>query len=230
MPKGNIYLVPTVLHEEALHTIPNYVHEITEAIEIFFVEDERTARRYLRKSGYKKSFDEIIMLRIDEQNISECLHYLLQGKDVAILSEAGVPTVADPGADIVKLAHQSDIRVIPLIGPSSILLALMASGFNGQQFSFKGYLPIKSVDRKAAIKQLEQKLLQTGETQIFIETPYRNNALIEDVIEVCNKNTLFCIAANLTGPNEYVKTKSIAEWKQQKPHLEKIPAIFLLGN
>lgn len=230
MPKGNIYLVPTVLHEEALHTIPNYVHEITKATEIFFVEDERTARRYLRKSGYKKDFDEIIMLRIDENNISECINFLLRGKDVAILSEAGVPTVADPGADIVKLAHQADIRVIPLIGPSSILLALMASGFNGQQFSFKGYLPIKSNERKAAIKQLEQKLLQTGETQIFIETPYRNNALIEDVIEVCNKNTLFCIAANLTGPDEFVKTKNIAEWKQQKPHLEKIPAIFLLGN
>lgn len=230
MTKGILYLVPTVLHAEALHTIPRYVHETTASIEIFFVENERTARRYLRKTGYTKSFDEISIFSIDATTAGDCINYLLQGKDVAILSEAGVPAVADPGAAIVKIAHQSGIRVVPLTGPSSVVLALMASGFNGQQFAFKGYLPVKTHARKAAIKQMEHKIHQMGETQIFIETPYRNNALIRDILETCQAETLFCIAAHLTGPDEFIKTQSIASWRKYPPQLEKIPAIFLLGN
>lgn len=232
--KGKIYLVPTILHEEALHVIPEYVHQITKNIELFFVENERTARRYLRKIGYAKNFDSIIMIAIDisiaHNNLETYIQMVANGKDAAILSEAGVPAVADPGAEVVRLAHAYNIQVVPLIGPSSIILSLMASGLCGQRFCFHGYLPIKTHERKAVIKQLEQRIETTGETQIFIETPYRNNALILDVLQTCKNETLFCIAFSITGPDESIQTKSISAWKNSGVHLDKTPAIFLLGR
>lgn len=232
--KGKIYLVPTILHEEALHVIPEYVHQITKDIELFFVENERTARRYLRKTGYSKNFDEITMIAIDskisQNNLEQYIQLVAKGKNAAILSEAGVPAVADPGMEVVRMAHAVNIQIVPLTGPSSIILSLMASGLSGQRFCFQGYLPVKTNERKTAIKQLEHKLETTGETQIFIETPYRNNALVSDVLQTCRNETMFCIASSITGPDEKIQTKSIAAWKKSGVQLGKTPAIFLLGR
>ncbi len=230
---GKLYLIPTVLNENAVHVIPAYVHEITKSLTHFFVENERTARRYLRKSGFIKSFDEVILQPLNEhtspETISTYLDYLLKGNDCGLMSEAGVPAVADPGHLLVHKAHQNNIQVIPLSGPSSIILALMASGLNGQQFTFHGYLPVRQPERNKKIQQLEQKAA-SGETQIFIETPYRNNGLINDILQICAASTAFCIATDLTGPQESIKTKTIAEWRKQKPEPGKIPAIFLIGK
>lgn len=231
---GKLYLIPTVLNENALHVIPAYVHEITKSIHHFFVENERTTRRYLRTSGFAKSFDEVFLYPLNEHTtdkiISTYIKYImLASHDWGLMSEAGVPAVADPGHLLVQKAHSNNIQVIPLCGPSSIILALMASGLNGQQFSFHGYLPVRQPERNKKIRQLEQKAV-SGETQIFIETPYRNNAVISDVLQTCSPATAFCIATNLTGPDESVKTKSIAEWRKQKPEPGKIPAIFLIGK
>lgn len=230
---GKLFLIPTVLNENSLHVIPAYVHEITRSLNHFFVENERTARRYLRKSGFTKSFDEIILLPLNEHTspaeISTYLDYLLMGNDCGLMSEAGLPAVADPGHLLVQKAHENNVQVIPLTGPSSILLALMASGLNGQQFSFHGYLPVSQPERNKKLMQLEQRAM-AGETQIFIETPYRNNTLIADILQTCSPATAFCIAVDLTGENESVKTKTIAEWRKQKPAPGKIPAIFLIGK
>ncbi|MFN3939206.1 MAG: SAM-dependent methyltransferase [Chitinophagales bacterium] len=232
--KGKIYLVPTILNSEALYVIPAYVHAITNDVEIFFVENERTARRYLRKTGYEKNFDNILMVDLNANavppDLDQYMQLVLAGKNAAVLSEAGVPAVADPGTEVVRIAHAYNIQVIPLTGPSSIILSLMASGLNGQRFSFNGYLPVKSDERRKVIKQLEHRMETQNETQIFIETPYRNNALIADVLQTCKNETLFCIAASITGPNEKILTKKIAEWKKLTYQLEKVPAIFLLGR
>jgi 16S rRNA (cytidine1402-2'-O)-methyltransferase len=152
-----------------------------------------------------------------------------QGFDVAVISEAGCPGVADPGADVVKIAHQKEYKVVPIVGPSSVLLALMASGLNGQNFAFKGYLPVKSNERVKEIQVLEKRVINQRQTQIFIETPYRNNQLIEDVLKTCSPGTYFCIAANITSENEFIVTKTIQDWKNKIPDLHKIPSIFLLG-
>ncbi len=149
--------------------------------------------------------------------------------DVAVISEAGCPGIADPGADVVKIAHQKNIKVVPLVGPSSVVLALMASGFNGQNFAFKGYLPVKPNERTRELAKLEKRVQTQKQTQIFIETPYRNNPLIADILKTCSPSTLLCIAANITGENEFIATKSIQQWKKEVPDLHKIPVIFLLG-
>ncbi|MBC8047460.1 MAG: SAM-dependent methyltransferase [Fimbriimonadaceae bacterium] len=233
MQKGKLYLIPTILNAEALHVIPAYVHTITGELKVFFVENEKTARRYLRKTGYDKPFDEITILPLSEHTAeieyASYINYLQQGNSCGLLSEAGVPAVADPGSGFIKLCHLNTIQVIPLVGPSSIILALMSSGLNGQQFSFHGYLPVKQPDRNNKIQQIELKA-KSGETQIFIETPYRNNSMINDILQTCNASTLFCIASDLTGTKEFIQTKTVADWKKNKPSLEKIPTIFLLGN
>jgi len=230
---GKLFLIPTVLQEEALHVIPVYVHEITKTLDLFFVENERTARRYLRSSGYTRSFDEVILYPLNEhtppEEIAGYVQYLKKGKDAGLMSEAGVPAVADPGQLLVRLAHENGIQVVPLVGPNSILLAIMASGLNGQQFSFHGYLPVKQAERIKKIREMEQRVVK-GETQVFIETPYRNQSLINDVLTTCREHTLFCIASELTGKKESIRTKTIGEWKRQPPTLEKVPAIFLIGN
>ena len=230
---GKLYLIPTVLSEEALHVIPAYVHSVTKGLSHFFVENERTARRYLRKTGFTKSFDEVVLLPLNEhstpEEISNCFQYLKQGHDCGLMSEAGVPAVADPGHSLIMMAHENNVHVVPLVGPSSIILALMASGLNGQQFCFHGYLPVKSPDRIKKLQYLEQRI-KTGETQIFIETPYRNQAVLNDMLGHLNPSTLLCIASDLTGPKERILTKPVGEWKKQQPTLEKIPAIFLIGN
>jgi 16S rRNA (cytidine1402-2'-O)-methyltransferase len=198
------------------------------------VENEKTTRRYLRKNGYSKSFNEVIMLPLNEHTteaeIGNYQNYLLNNTDCGLMSEAGVPAVADPGHSMIRKAHENNIRVIPLVGPSAIILALMASGLNGQSFCFNGYVPVKQPARNKTILTAEQNLIQHKNTQIFIETPYRNNLMINDILHVCNPSTLLCIAADLTGKNEYIETRRIGEWRKRQPSLEKIPAIFLIGR
>ncbi|MBK9454852.1 MAG: SAM-dependent methyltransferase [Chitinophagaceae bacterium] len=229
---GTLYLVPTILSEEALHVIPQYVFDITNKLTVFFVENEKTARRYLRKSGFTASFETTPILPLNEHTdtatVSTYVEYLKQGTDCALMSEAGVPAVADPGSVLVRFCHQNNIRVVPLVGPSSILLALMGSGLNGQQFHFHGYIPVKQPQRKQYIQHMEAET-KKGVTQIFIETPYRNNAILQDIISACNSDVLLCIAYDLTGTKESIRTQPISYWKKHLPALEKIPAIFLLG-
>lgn len=229
---GTLFLVPTILSEEALHVIPQYVFDITNKLTVFFVENEKTARRYLRKSGFTASFETTPILPLNEHTdaatVSTYVEYLKQGTDCALMSEAGVPAVADPGSVLVRFCHQNNIRVVPLVGPSSILLALMGSGLNGQQFHFHGYIPVKQPQRKQYIQHMEAET-KKGVTQIFIETPYRNNAILQDILSACSSDVLLCIAYDLTGTKESIRTQPISYWKKHVPVLEKIPAIFLLG-
>ena len=198
----------------------------------FFVEDERSARRFLRAAGFDANFDEVKLMLINkhdpEQSLAPFLDVMKDGNDAGIISEAGCPGVADPGAAIVKAAHEQGIEVVPLVGPSSILLALMASGMNGQSFSFVGYLPIDKSERRSRIQQLEQLSAKQDQTQIFIEAPYRNNQLVADLFQQLNENTLLCIAANITMHNQFIRTQTVKQWKRSKIELIKQPAVFLL--
>lgn len=229
---ATLFLIPTPLNEEAIQVIPAYVHAITHRLRIFIVEDERTARRYLRKSGFTAAFEEVVLLPLNAhtspEDISSYMQHFRADAEIGLMSEAGLPAVADPGNVIVRMCHQQNIRVVPLSGPSSILLALMASGLNGQQFTFHGYIPVKNPDRKNYLQQMEMRA-RKGEAQICIETPYRNNQLLQDIIQHCQPTTLLCIAMDITGAQEKIKTQVLAEWKKQMPHLEKIPAVFILG-
>jgi 16S rRNA (cytidine1402-2'-O)-methyltransferase len=228
---GNVYLVPTVLSADALFSIPSYVTAIVQRLSVFYVENERTARRYLKSLDRNIVIDNLQLLPMNENqapDLALAKKLLLEGKDVGILSEAGCPAIADPGHLIVKLAHTINARVIPMIGPNSMLLALMASGMNGQNFQFVGYLPIKPPERTKMIRDLEQESERKKQTQLFIETPYRNNQLLKDILDNCKDYTQLCIAADITAPTEYIKTKTVKEWKKQLPDLHKRPAIFLL--
>ncbi len=227
-----LFLIPTFLSENE-HVLPEEVLEIARSLDEFVVENEKSARKFLKQIGTKIHQNNIIFHLLNEHTsaieISELLPILKKNKDIGLLSEAGCPAVADPGAAVVRMAHENNIPVKPLTGPSSILLALMASGLNGQSFAFHGYLPKDSVQRKAKISLLEKDAQKKKQTQIFIETPYRNLPLLNDIINVCSENTLLCIAYDLTSSNEFVKTKTIAAWKKQIPSLDKKPAIFLIG-
>jgi 16S rRNA (cytidine1402-2'-O)-methyltransferase len=232
MKKGKLYLIPTTLGDDALHTIPPYVVDIIQEIEEYIAERAKTARRFLKAAGIDKPLNTITVHELDKHNaknsIEEYLQNALKGTDIGLLSEAGCPGVADPGAEVVALAHQYGIEVVPLVGPSSILLALMASGMNGQQFTFHGYLPPKTPDRTRALKKLEQAAPRV--TSIFIETPYRNQQMIETMLNTLQPHTRLCIGANITLTSEYIVTKTIAEWQKTTiPNLHKQPTIFLIG-
>lgn len=235
MNKGKLYLIPTPLGEAALlsELFPPFNLDILNSINHYVVEDEKTARRNLRKMGIKKPIAELSFSSLNEHtNLTEIKNYLaplLNGENIGILSDAGCPGVADPGASLVKLAHTQGIQVIPLVGPSSILLALMASGLNGQSFTFNGYLPKEQQLRTAKIKELERVAIKHNQTQLFIETPYRNNHILDDVIAHCSATTLLCIACNIGEPNAFIKTAPVAHWKNNKIDLSKKPTIFLLG-
>lgn len=232
MKKGSLYLVPSTLGEKAVHTIPPYVLGTIKEVMHFIVENERSARRFLRSIGYRQDLDVVKMYPIGKHvEVEETIGYLKpveDGLDMGLISEAGLPGVADPGALVVKRAHLMGIKVVPLVGPSSIFLALMASGLNGQSFCFHGYLPIHSKDRKHALKNLEMLSISHNQTQIFMEAPYRNNKLLEDVLAACHDDTELCIAINITTKNERIHSRYIHEWKKQKPDLHKQPAIFLI--
>lgn len=228
---GKVWLIPTVLSPDALHTIPSYVTAAVQQLKVFFVEHERTARRYLKALDRNINIDELQLLPMDENQPPDTAlaRKLLQaGTSIGVLSEAGCPAIADPGHMIVQVAHSIDAPVIPMVGPNSMLLALMASGMNGQNFQFVGYLPIKPPERIRMIKELELQSQKKQQTQLFIETPYRNNQLLKDILDNCKDQTQVCIAADITGAEEYIRTRTVKEWRKALPELHKRPAIFLL--
>ena len=234
MDKGKLYLIPTILGEGTQEaTLPSTILKAIKEIDVFIVENLRTARRHIKKLDREKNIDATTFYsygKYDTLNLEQdFLPHILSGQNVGLLSEAGLPCVADPGSKIVAYAHDFQIDVVPFVGPSSILLALMASGLNGQNFAFTGYLPIDKTERTKIIKQLEELVKKTGQTQIFMETPYRNNQLIETLLKTCSNNTKLCTASDITLPTENIKTKTIAEWKQTKINLDKKPTIFLIG-
>lgn len=233
MEKGVLYLIPVPLSEEATQKSNTLFYlETINSISTYIVENEKTARKFLKEAGIKIPQSELTIHDYGKHkrnnNLAPFFKELMEGKDVGLMSEAGCPGVADPGAEIVAEAHKKGIKVVPLVGPSSILLALMASGFSGQSFTFNGYLPIDKLERSKRIKALEQLASSRKQTQIFIETPFRNNPLLDEILKSCNANTKLCIAANLTGPNEFIKTQTIYAWRKEKPDLHKQPAIFLI--
>lgn len=229
-----MYLLPVSLGDSPLdRVIPAYALEMINRIDHYAVEDLRSARRYLKKAGITKSINELQFYLLNEHSaeadLSVIMDILNSGTALALMSEAGVPAVADPGRELVALAHKNDILVVPLVGPSSILLALMASGMSGQDFRFHGYLPIKKPQRTQILKQIEKQARDTGSTQIFMETPYRNMSLMDDILNFCEGETKLCVAADITLPGEYIKTKTVHEWRTDPPQIHKRPAVFLLG-
>lgn len=231
MPIGTLYLFPVTLGEtEVSLVIPAHNIELIKNITVFIAEDAKNARRFLKQCGYPDlSKAEILLLNehTKHSELPELINPLFQGKDIGILSDAGCPGIADPGADVVKHAHQKNIKVVPLVGPSSIVLSIMASGFNGQNFAFNGYLPIEKSQRAKRIRELEQVMSKNNQSQFFIETPYRNTSLFEDLQLNLGNETLLCIGMNLTTASEKIITKSISEWKKtSKPELNKIPVVF----
>jgi 16S rRNA (cytidine1402-2'-O)-methyltransferase len=231
--KGILYLIPTTLGESSFDAVmPSSIRDTINKVDEFIVEDERTARRYLKKAGYEGSLDTVVLHLLNkhtqEHEAASFLSAVLQGKNAGIISEAGCPGIADPGAEVVKIAHEKGIKVVPLVGPSSILLSLMASGFNGQSFTFHGYLPRERGERIRKLKELERAARDKDQTQMFIETPFRNQHLLEDILAECNPSTPLCIACDITTNTEFIRTQPIIEWKKKVPDINKRPAIFLL--
>lgn len=235
MVRGKLYLIPTTLGAtEPLEVLPYSVKKMVEDITIFIVENEKTARRFIKQIVPKKPQASLKLLPLGKYvDVLEFKSYLddcFLGKSVGLLSEAGVPAIADPGAEMVKLAHKKGIEVVPLVGPSSILLAMMASGFNGQNFAFNGYLPIESSERKKAIKNLEKISANKQQSQIFIETPYRNSKMLEELIKTLRPSTSLCVACDITLPTQYIKTFLVSKWKTEKVDLHKRPTIFIIQS
>lgn len=231
--RGFLYLIPTTLGDnEPMEVVPYLVKEVIEKLDFFIVENEKTARKFIKRITPEKSQPSLKLFSLDKYAdklvVSTYLDICEKGISVGLLSEAGVPAIADPGAEIVKMAHQKNIRVIPLVGPSSIILAMMASGFNGQNFAFNGYLPIEASERKEAIKSLEKLSKDKNQSQIFIETPYRNEKLFIDLKSTLNPSTKLCVACDITLSSEYIKTLEIKDWKNEHPDLQKRPAIFII--
>lgn len=234
MPAGKLYLLPVPLGDNAdpKTVLPETVAKSIEFIDFYIVENEKTARRFIKAILPTKKQPELkISLLNKHTEASEHNAFIqpcMEGKNVGLMSEAGCPGVADPGAAIVKIAHEKGIQVVPLVGPSSILLAMMASGMNGQSFAFNGYLPIDKGDKKTALKNFEKLSEDKSQSQLFIETPYRNNKLVEDLLAMLQPNTHLCIAADITLPTEFIKTKTVAQWKKEKPDLHNRPCIFII--
>ena len=231
--KGKLYLIPSPLGEnDPAEVIPGPVLKSLEGFRTFVVEEVRTVRRYLSRAGLKGKIGELEFHELNEHTdaatVESYLRLFDNGNDVALIAEAGLPAVADPGAQLVALAHRHEIEVVPAVGPSSLMLALMASGLNGQSFAFTGYIPAKTEERKARLKQLEKLSGQLRQTQILIETPYRNDSLFGDILSVCSANTRVCVAANITMPDAYIKTRTVAEWKRSGLTIGKRPCVFLI--
>ncbi|MEG1838484.1 MAG: SAM-dependent methyltransferase [Bacteroidaceae bacterium] len=228
-----LYLLPVTLGDTTIESVlPAYNKEITLQIKHFIVEDVRSARRFLKKVDKDINIDSLTFYTLNKhtspEEISGYLKPLINGESMGVISEAGCPAIADPGADVVAIAQRKGLKIIPLVGPSSIILSVMASGFNGQSFAFYGYLPIEPDERTKMIKHLEQRAYNESQTQLFIETPYRNNKMMEDIIRNCRPQTRLCIAANITCEDEYIRTKTVKEWQGKLPDLSKIPCIFLI--
>lgn len=230
---GKVLLLPMLLHEEGWEAIPKEVDQWIKSCDVFFVENEKTTRRYFKKIWKEMVIDNyqwFTIHQVEEAQINNFIQILKSGKTIGIVSEAGCAGIADPGQLLVSAAQQLGATVKPYMGPSSILLSLMASGFNGQGFTFNGYLPIDTSERKKKIQQLEQIVTSNGIAQLFIETPYRNNQLLEAILQTCHPTTQLCIGVDITGPTESIKTATIQYWKNNKPELHKKLAIFILGK
>lgn len=231
--EGSLFLIPVTLGDTPIaKVIPDGNNGIVSGIKYFIVENVRTARRFLKKTDPSIVIDELTFFELNKHTdralIESYLNPLLQGHDVGLMSEAGVPAIADPGADVAAIAQQRGYRVVPLVGPSSILLSLMASGFNGQSFAFHGYLPIDNNERIKKIKQMENRIFNEDQTQIFIETPYRNEKLVEDIIKHCSPSTKLCIAINITCEDEYIRSLPVKKWANRLPDMHKKTCIFLI--
>lgn len=235
MNKGKLYLIPSPLGDnDPAEVIPGPVLGLLQGFRTFVVEETRTARRYLSRAGMKGRISELEFHELNEHTAPEQTESYLKlfenGNDVALISEAGLPAVADPGARLVALAHRHGIEVVPCVGPSSLMLALMASGMNGQSFAFCGYLPAKPDERKQQLKAIEKIASGTGQSQIFIETPYRNDAMLKDILEVCMPGTKLCIAADITLPDASIRTMTVAEWRKEGTVIGKRPCVFIIGR
>lgn len=231
--KGKLYLIPSPLGEnDPSEVIPGPVLKSLEGFRTFVVEEVRTARRYLSRAGLKGRIESLEFHELNEHTDQAAIEGYLKlfddGNDVALISEAGLPAVADPGAQLVALAHRHGIEVVPQVGPSSLMLALMASGLNGQSFAFCGYIPAKTEERRSRLRTLEKVSAQLKQTQIIIETPYRNDSLFSDILSVCNGSTRVCIAADITLPEAFIKTRKVSEWKKEKLVIGKRPCVFLI--
>jgi len=232
-PTGKLYLIPTRLGDDVpLEVLPISIKKVLEQVNHYIVENEKPARRFIKKVSPSKSQRSLIIHTVNKYtDVSEIPSYLtpcLNGESIGLLSDAGCPGIADPGAEVIKIAHQKGIQVTPLVGPSSILLAMMSSGMNGQNFTFNGYLPIEKNERKSAIKSLEKISLEKNQAQIFIETPYRNDKMLTDLKAILHANTRLCIACDITLTTEYITTKTIGEWKNQEINLHKRPTIYII--
>lgn len=231
--KGKLYLIPSTLGEnDPLEVLPATVKKVIEATSCFIVENQKTARRFIKRIAPEKPQPSLELFTLNKRTepteYDDFIAPCFQGRDVGIISEAGCPGIADPGAAIVALAHRNHIKVVPLVGPSSILLAMMASGMNGQSFAFNGYLPIDKSERKQVLKRLERVSREQSQSQLFIETPYRNDKLLQDLTQQLHQDTLLCVAADITLPTEYIKTLTVKQWKKETPDLHKRPAIFII--
>lgn len=232
-PLGKLYLIPTTLGEmNPEDVLPHTIKRTIDFIDHYIVENEKTARRFIKSVHPEKKQPDLKLFALNKHTAvsehNEFIKPLLEGKNMGLMSEAGCPGVADPGAVIVKLAHEKGIQVVPLVGPSSILLAMMASGMNGQSFAFNGYLPIDKSDKKTALKNLEKLSFDKNQSQLFIETPYRNNKFLEDLLQILQPNTLLCVACDITLPTEFIKTQSVNQWKKNKADLHNRPCIFII--
>ncbi len=231
--KGKLYLIPAPLGDnDPLEVLPAPVFEIVKHITTYVVEETRTARRFLSKYGLKGRMEELTFHELNEHtaetDAAAYVRLLEDGTDVGLMSEAGLPAVADPGSVLVRAAHEHDIEVVPFVGPSSLMLALMSSGFNGQSFAFNGYLPVKPEERRSKLRAIEKISAQTGQTQILIETPYRNDAMMADMLAALSTSTSICVAANITCPDAFIRTRTVAGWKKAPIVIGKRPCVFLI--
>jgi 16S rRNA (cytidine1402-2'-O)-methyltransferase len=233
--KGKLYLIPTTLGEveNVFDVLPQSIQKTIEFLDHYIVENEKTARKFIKSIEPRKIQAnlkiEVLNKHTNVADFEKMIQPCQAGTNIGLMSEAGCPAIADPGAVIVKIAHEKNIQVVPLVGPSSILMAMMASGMNGQGFTFNGYLPIDKQEKKTTLKRLEKLANENNLAQIFIETPYRNNKMLEDILQALQPNTKLCIAADITLPTEFIKTKSVTEWKKTTQDLHNRPAIFIIG-
>lgn len=232
MSKGKLYLIPTVISEKQTDVIPEQVRQVVKHTDYFLVENLRTARRFISSLKLGLNIEELHFELLDKNTpvieVERLMKPVFEGRNIGVLSESGCPGIADPGSVAVKYAHAHDIKVVPLVGPSSIFLSLMASGFNGQNFTFHGYLPIDKKALESTIRQLENESRKNNQTQIFIEAPYRNNQLLENLIKTCHQETLLCVARDISGADEYIKTAKVKDWKSIQVELHKVPTVFLM--
>lgn len=229
---GTLYLIPAPIGEAGEDTLPDYVKSIAFSLTHFAVEKEKSARHILKSIGYPKSLENVEFFELNQRTRIEqlllCIDVMTKGDSMGLMSEAGAPCLADPGEQLVELAHQHGIRVVPLVGPSSIMLALMASGLTANNFSFRGYLPVRPQERRKKIVELERLSRKYDEAQIFIETPYRNTQLFEEILKACLDDTLLCVAREITQPGEYIRTLPVSKWRKTKVGLHKRPTVFIL--